>query len=701
VAGARWQAPSGAGHRYPSRWDEQVAAGLEPLERLVYRSNLLGSDRRLANWGGGNTSTKLDEVDHVARRVRVLRVKGSGTDLASIDGDGFAGLRLDELLVLKERDELPDAAMVDHLLRSAVAPSQPRPSIETLLHAFIPTPCVDHTHPDAVIALTCSPSGRELMAGAFGEEAVWIDYIRPGFALAKLVSERLEEAPQARFVLLAKHGLVTWGQSDRESYEATLEAAERAAAALEARADREPLGVVRPELEQPRRRSLVLGTLPVLRGAVSRERRHVLEVDQSEATLAFVGAADAPELSRVGAACPDHLIHTKNRPLVLDLAAVRDQGLDDAVRTAVGDYEGCYRRYYDANLDDEARPFAIDSQGPRVVLLPGVGMITTGTNARNARIANELYHRAMEVIRLAAGSGGFTTLSDAEAFAVEYWPLERYKLTLAPAPRELEGRVALVTGGASGIGRATAELLAAEGAHVAIADLNEAGAGEVAGLLVERHGERRAVSVAMDVTDAGSVLAGVERVVLEWGGVDVVVCSAGAALGAPIEATTPELWDCNFDVLARGYFLVAQAAVGVMRRQGIGGSIVFIGSKNALVAGKENAAYSAAKAAELHMARCLAEEVGGEGIRVNSVNPDAVLEGSGIWTSEWRRARAAAYGIEESELESHYRARTTLKVNIYAQDVAQAVLFFASERSAKTTGNILNVDGGVGAAFPR
>jgi rhamnulose-1-phosphate aldolase/alcohol dehydrogenase len=688
--------------RYPSNWDERSAAPLTPLERLSYRSNLLGSDRRLANWGGGNTSSKLDEVDHLGRRVRVLRVKGSGTDLANIDTGGFAGLRLDELTPLRERPELADATMVDHLLRSATGPWQPRPSIETLLHAFIPAPCVDHTHPDAIIALTCSPRGRELAVEAFGKQGVWIDYVRPGFALSKLVVARCEAEADARFVLLAKHGLVTWGETDRDCYEATLEAAERAAAVLETVAAPEPLGPrIRPVLAPDRRRAVLEEALPVLRGALSHRRRQVLEVDQSDAVLEFVGAAATPEVSQVGAACPDHLIHTKPRPLVLDCAGEAADGLAAKARAAVTAYERWYGAYYESHLDDETRVFPIDPEGPRVILIPGIGMVTAGADAPAARISNELYHRAIEVIRLASGSGGFASLSEAEAFAVEYWPLERYKLTLAPATRELDGRVALVTGAASGIGRASAELLGAHGAHVAIADVNAAGAREVAEQLVERNGGRRALALAMDVTDPGSVREALTDTVLEWGGVDIVVCCAGAALGAPIAETTPELWNRNFDVLARGYFLVAQAAVEVMRRQATGGSIVFVASKNALVAGRESAAYSAAKAAELHLARCLAEEVGADGIRVNSVNPDAVLAGSGIWTSDWRRARASAYGINESELEAHYRERTTLKVNVYPQDVAEAVLFFASERSGKTTGNILNVDGGVAAAFPR
>ncbi len=570
--------------RYPSQWDEERAAALTPRQRLAYRSNLLGADRRLANWGGGNTSSKLDETDHLGRPIRVLRVKGSGSDLATIGPDGFAGLRLDELLPLRERTLLPDAAMIDHLLRSGVDPGQPRPSIETLMHAFIPATCVDHTHPDAIIALTCTPRGRELAAQAFGDRFVWIDWLRPGFALSKQIADRLQEAPATRFVLLAKHGLVTWGDSDRECYEATIEAAERAAQVLEATGVDEPLGPpLRPSLAPDRRRRLLTEALPALRGAISRERHQVLEVDQGERVLEFVGASETAAVSQKGAACPDHLIHTKARPLELDCT---EDGSAQRVREAVASYERWYRSYYASHLDDETKPFPIDPSGPRVVLMPGVGMISAGKDAASARISNELYHRAIEVIRLACAAGGFESLSEAEAFAVEYWPLERYKLTLAPPERELAGHIAFVTGAASGIGRATAERLAEEGAHVAVADVNATGAAAVADGIVEHHGQRRALALAVDVTDPSAVRDGFEQTVLEWGGVDIVVCSAGAALGASIEATTPELWQTNFDLLARGYFLVAQAAVEVMGRQGSGGSIVFVGSKNGLVAGQ-------------------------------------------------------------------------------------------------------------------
>ena len=672
-------------------WDADHADALDPLARLVYRSNLLGADRSVANWGGGNTSTKTAVTDHTGRDVHALFVKGSGTDLATITRSGFAQLRLDDLELLFAREDLPDAAMVDYLLRSALEPSQPRPSIETLLHAFIPAPEVDHTHPDAVIALTSTPRGRELAREAFGDEAIWVDYVRPGFRLAKQVGQAVRANAQARFVLLAKHGLVTWGETSAASYAATLEAVQRSLDALGAPA--EPLGtLVLPGVPNEVREQALADLLPRLRGRLSRERHHVLEVDDSTGALDFVGRQHSAALSQVGAACPDHLVNTKARPLVLDERPV-DEQLDA--------YEAWYRDYYVSNIDDESRPFAIDPPGPRVVLAPGLGVIAAGPNASKASVSRELYERAMAVIRLAAGAGGFESLSEPEAFAVEYWPLERYKLSLAPSSKELDGRVALVTGGASGIGRAIAARFAAEGAHVAIVDIDADGAAMVAASLCELHGARRAVAIGVDVTNAQSVASAFQTAVLAWGGVDIVVSNAGVAVSAPVLEMTQEAWDQNFDVLVRGYFFVAQNAIDVMRRQGIGGSIIFIGSKNALVAGKNAAAYSAAKAAELHLARCLAEEAGADGIRINTVNPDAVLRGSAIWNTEWRAERARAYGIAEDELEDFYRDRTTLRVAVYSEDIAEAALFLASDRSAKTTGNVINVDGGVAAAYPR
>jgi rhamnulose-1-phosphate aldolase/alcohol dehydrogenase len=689
------------------RWDGAAADGLDVLDRLAYRSNLLGADRALANIGGGNTSAKETTTDHTGRGVRILWVKGSGTDLATITRAGFPGLRLDELLPLRGREEMDDATMVEYLLRCAVRPDQPRPSIETLLHAFIPAEHVDHTHPDAIIALTSTPAGRELAEEAFGSEAVWLDYQRPGFDMSRRIALLLEGNPEARAVLLERHGLVTWGSTGEESYHATLEFVSRAALAIE-RAANGRFGLGGPKVAELRdgdeQSSLLAGALPALRGALLQDADGVvLELDRSPAAVAFASSARAPEVSQIGAPCPDHLISTKHKPLAVDLDPEAEDAevLRERLRTGVQTYATWYRDYYERNVDDETRQFPIDPAGPRVVLVPGIGIVTAGSDAGRARMARDLYHRAIAVQDAADALGGFRSLSESEAFAIEYWPLERYKLSQAPPRGELAGRVAVVTGGASGIGRAAARLMASRGAHVVIGDLNHEGAREVAAEIEAAHGPRHAVGLAVDVADEQAVEELVRQTVLEYGGLDILVASAGLATSAPVTETTLEEWELNYAVLARGYFLAAREAFRVLTEQGAGGSVVFVASKNALVAGANAAAYSSAKAASLHLARCLAEEGGPHGIRVNTVNPDAVIEGSGIWSSDWKAERASTYGVTTDDLQSFYRDRTKLGVNVYPEDVAEAIAFLAGPRSAKSTGNVINVDGGVTAAYPR
>ncbi len=687
-------------------WEEAEAAGLSPLEALVYRSRLLGANRAIANQGGGNTSAKGLAEDHLGRETSVLWVKGSGTDLATITASGFAALRLDEVLPLRERSSMNDAAMVDHLLRCALSPEQPRPSIETLLHAFIPAQHVDHTHPDAIIALTASPDGRQLAAETFGDEAVWLDYQRPGFEMSRRIAELLEQNPAARAVLLEKHGLVTWGETAQESYRNTIEFVSRAAAAIDRAANgRFGLGGVSvAELDDATSRRLLAASLPALRGALRADADGVvLLVDRSPQAVAFASSVRAPEVSQIGAPCPDHLISTKHKPLVAAFDATTDGPgeLREAFRRGVAEFADWYRDYYAANLTDESRAFPMDPAGPRIVVVPGIGIIAAGADNGRARVARDLYHRAIAVQDAAEALGGFRSLSEPEAFAIEYWPLERYKLAQAPARGELAGRIAVVTGGASGIGRATARLLAERGAHVVVADLNAEGAESVAEEIVAAQGLGRAVAGEVDVTDEQAVASMIERAVLEYGGLDILVASAGLASSAPVTETSVEDWDRNYAVLARGYFLSAREAFRVLLEQGTGGSIVFVGSKNALVAGANASAYSSAKAAALHLGRTLAEEGGPQGIRVNTVNPDAVIAGSAIWSSEWKAERASTYGVSEEDLPSFYRGRTVLGVNVFPEDVAEAIAFLASDRSAKSTGNIINVDGGVTAAYPR
>jgi rhamnulose-1-phosphate aldolase/alcohol dehydrogenase len=677
------------------RWPAGEDVPDDALGQVLLASHLLGSDRAVANFGGGNTSAKGRTLDHVGREVDAIWVKGSGSDLATMEAKDFTPLRLGEVLPLLQREEMSDEDMVAHLARCQLDPAAPRSSIETLLHAFVPAPHVHHTHPDAINVLAGTREGERLVGECFGDEAVWIPYIRPGFTLAKQVGTAVGENPGLRLVVLAKHGLVVWGHSAEEAYRRTIEVINRAAEFVNARTVDTPRFGGSSGLAFDRR-ELLRQLMPALRGAVSEEHSKILVLDESPRVLELVSSRDAAELVTVGAACPDHLVHTKRVPLWVPFDPGNEDGaiLAERVRTLAARYRDEYRRYVERNRDAGTEPADPDA---RVVLIQHVGLVGIGTSPKEARLSRDLYHRAIEVIAGAHALGGFTSLTEEESFAVEYWPLELYKLSLRPPPGELQGRVALVTGAAGGIGRAVVDELAAKGACVVAFDLDEDGASEA----VASFGDAGA-AVGGDVTDEEAVQEAFAVAVGAFGGVDIVVSNAGVASSAPIEATTLAEWDRIHGVLGTGYFLVARDAFSVLRAQGRGGSVIVVASKNALVAGKNAAAYSSAKAAELHLARCLAEEGGPDGIRVNTVNPDAVLQGSRIWDSSWREERAAAYGIEQGELEEHYRKRTVLGVNVLPKDVAQAVLHFSSEaRSGKSTGNILNVDGGVSAAYPR
>jgi len=677
------------------RWPETGEVAADALGQVLVASHLLGTDRAVANFGGGNTSAKGTAIDHVGREQQAMWVKGSGSDLATMRPGDFTPLRLDEMLPLIQRDEMSDEDMVAHLARCQLDPAAPRSSIETLLHAFVPASHVHHTHPDAINVLAGTRDGERLVAECFGSEAAWITYIRPGFTLAKQVGEAVRANPALRLVVLAKHGLVVWGDSAEEAYRRSIAMINRAAEFVNAHtANMERFGG--PAAGTDARHELLPAVLPVLRGAVSSERPKVLRVDTSPAALEFVGSRDAAKLTSVGAACPDHLVHTKRLPLWIPYNPRSEDSklLADRIRESAAAYRDEYRAYFERNAGPADLPGDPDA---RVVLIEHVGLVAVGTSTKAARLSRDLYHRAIEVMAGAHALGGFVSLDEAESFAVEYWPLELYKLSLAPPQGELQGRVALVTGAAGGIGRAVVDALADAGACVVGFDLDGDGAAEA----LEPLGER-GLAVAGDVTSEDAVAAAYAAAVEAFGGVDVVVSNAGVASSAPVEETSLAEWERNQAILGTGYFLVAREAFRVLRAQDRGGSIVFVASKNALVAGRNAGAYSAAKAAELHLARCLAEEGGEAGIRVNTVNPDAVLEGSRIWGSSWRKERADAYGIEPDQLEEHYRARTTLGVNIQPEDIAQAVLHFASgARSGKTTGNLLNVDGGVPAAYPR
>ena len=681
-------------------WNDAEAPSSDGLASLTYRSRLLGGDRTLVNIYGGNTSTKSVEKDHLGNDVTVLWVKGSGSDIASISEKGFAGLKLDEVLPLFDRPAMSDEEMTAYLDRTAFEVGRPRQSIETLLHAFVPAKHVDHTHPDAIIAIACTPTGPEIMREIYGERAAWVDYIRPGFTLSQQIGAAVRENPRLEAVVMGKHGLVTWGDTSKESYDTTLRIIGEAQAYLDAHREAQPFGgasvVNMSDLEAD---ALLSEILPVLRGAMKGARSVILKVDRSPEVMEFVNSNAAATLSQVGAACPDHLVHTKRTPLFIDWTP--GEGTEAArqkARAAVERFKEEYAAYFEANKGDGDVMF---TPSPRVVLIPGLGMITSGADAMGADVSRQLYVRAIQVMKSASSLGGFVSLSAAESYAIEYWPLELYKLAQKPAPKILEGHVALVTGAASGIGRAIARRLAQEGAHIVIADLNADGGQTVAQEIIQERGYQRATSVGMNVTEEVQVIGAYRHAVLSYGGVDIVVNNAGIASSAPIEETSLEMWNRNQSILSTGYFLVAREAFKLLKSQNAGGNLVFIGSKNSLAAGKNAAAYSTAKAAEIHLARCLAEEGGAHGIRVNSVLPDSVLSGSAIWDGQWRAERAATYGIAEDQLEEFYRQRNTLKVNILPEDIAEATYFFATPAASKTTGGILTVDGGVPIAYVR
>ena len=684
-------------------WEAKQADQLSKgVEELVYRSNLIGSDRSVCNWGGGNTSMKTIEKDFRGRDVEVMWVKGSGSDLATMKAKNFTGLRLDDIQPLFDREEMSDEEMVDYLSHCMIDSKHPRASIETLLHAFLPFKHVDHTHPDAIISICCADNGKQIAEEIFGNRFVWVPYVRPGFTLSKMIAEGVKNNPNAELVLMEKHGLVTWGETSKEAYDQTIAIINEAESYIKSKIDETKVfgGAKYQSLSDEDANTLLAKILPVIRGAVSDEKKMLLTYDRGEDVLQFVNSHEAPTLSQIGAACPDHLVHTKRVPLYIDWNPQTEDGdsLIEKLKTGIEEFKAEYKAYFERNKIEGDSMF---EPAPRVVLIPGIGMVNTGKDIKNSRVSGALYHRAIAVMKGATALGTFVSLNENESYNVEYWPLELYKLTLAPAEAEFSRKVAFVTGGAGGIGSETCRRFVAEGAHVVVADLNLEGAQKLASEINETYGENRALAVKMDVTKEEDVQAAFEQTALTFGGVDIIVNNAGLATSSPIEETTLKEWNLNMNVLGTGYFLVAREAFKQMKNQGIGGSMVFIGSKNSVYAGKNVTAYSSVKALETHLARCIAAEGGQYGIRVNSVLPDAVLQGSAIWNSSWRNERAAAYGIEPDQLEEHYRKRTTLLVNIYPRDIAEAITFFSSSKAEKTTGCMITVDGGVPAAFTR
>ena len=691
--------------RLPDKWDDQEASGMSEPERLLYRSNLLGSDLRVTNFGGGNTSAKVTQKDPLTGQdTTVLWVKGSGGDLGSMKKDGFATLDLDKLESLKglyrglERED----EMVAYLPHCTFDLNPRAASIDTPLHAFIPKAHVDHMHPDAVIAIAASRDSERLTKEVFGGEIGWLPWQRPGFDLGLKLEAMAKGQPALKGIVLAGHGLFTWGDTSKECYQQTLRVIQKAADHLAAKGKADPFGKpVATPLGDAEKTAFLAALVPVLRGKLSKGVHKVMHFTDAPEVMEFVNAARAEELAAIGTSCPDHFLRTKIWPLFVAFDPAREKA--DAVAGRLDSLLEGYRKRYEAYYErcrHETSPPMRDPY-PVIVLVPGVGLFSFAKDKATARIASEFYVNAINVMRGAESVSAYVPIPEQEAFDIEYWLLEEAKLQRMPKPKSLEGRIALVTGGAGGIGGATARRLLAEGACVVITDIDQAALDEALAALQKEHGRDRVRAFRCDVTDEASVRASYAYALRELGGLDVLVSNAGIASAAPVEDTPLEVWNRNLGILATGYFLVSRDAFSLMKKQGIGGSIVFIGSKNALVASGGASAYCSAKAAAIHLARCLALEGAEIGIRANVVNPDAVIRGSRIWGGAWKQERAEASGISESEIEDFYRKRSLLKRSVFPEDIAEAVYFFASERSAKSTGNILNVDAGNVASFTR
>lgn len=681
-----------------SRWDEATAKSMNPETLLLYRSNLLGSDLTVTNFGGGNTSAKLKQTDPLTgQEAEVLWVKGSGGDIGSMKLDGFATIYQDKYLGLEKFYHGPDDddKMVGYIPHTTFNLNPRAASIDTPLHSLLPFIHIDHVHPDAIIALAASSNGEAVTREIWGGKIGWLPWKRPGFTLGVMIRDYVQANPNVDGVMLAGHGIICWADSAKTCYEHTIRLIQDAANHLNAKLGDAVFGgqVTAPN---PDRRAAAAALMPLLRGLMDGDRPKLGHYSDDAESLEFVGSRDFERLAALGTSCPDHFLRTKIAPLTLDPTKLDDV---EYLRTALENYRAAYGAYYTrcAGPNDPAMRDA----NPVVVLIPGIGRITFAANKATARIAGEFYGNAINVMRGAEAIGDYIALDEQEAFNIEYWALEEAKLQRMPKPKPLAGKVCVVTGGAGGIGSATAARLLRDGACVMLMDRSADVLDTVRTGFEQEFGHDVIRSVVCDVTDEDQVISAFETCALEFGGCDIMVANAGIASSSPFEKTTRAMWKLNFDVLAEGYFLTSRAAFTLMRQQG-GGSIVFIGSKNAVAAANGAAAYSSAKAAANHLGRCLALEGAPHGIRVNIVNPDAVIKGSRIWDGDWRSQRAGAHGIDSgAELEAHYRNRSMLKRDVLPQDVAEAVAFFASEASAKSTGNMLNVDAGNAQAFTR
>jgi rhamnulose-1-phosphate aldolase/alcohol dehydrogenase len=692
-------------------WDESKAASLQGDEvgLLLYRSNLLGADLRLTNYGGGNTSCKVTEKDPLTGRdTEVMYVKGSGGDIGTLKRNGLAGLYVDKLRSLKKvyRGLQHEDEMVELFNHCIYDLDSKAPSIDTPLHAFLPFRHIDHLHPDAAIAIAAAKDGEKINHDLFEGKVGWVDWQRPGFDLALKLEACLEENPGIRGIMLGGHGLFTWGDTSYASYVNTLEVIEKYSEYLHGNfGKKKPVfgGVKTSSLPGEKRAAQAAALAPVLRGFCSSEARMVGHFSDDERVLEFVNSQDVRRLGRMGTSCPDHFLRTKISPLILELDPEEDlsdaAALKEKLEPAFTAYRAYYKDYYETHK--HANSPAMRDPNPVIILYPGVGMFAFAKNKQTARVAAEFYTNAINVMKGAEAVSEYVALPMQEAFDIEYWLLEEAKLQRLPKPKPLTGKVALVTGSGGGIGKAIVEKLIAEGACAIVTDINDERLKDTDAEFARRFSRDSFITAHLNVTDAGEAAACLKQACLAFGGVDIVVNNAGLSISKPLEETSLRDWDILQDILVKGQFLVSQAGVEVMRRQGMGGDVVDIVSKNALVSGPNNVAYGTAKAAQLHMSRLMAAELGGDHIRVNVVNPDAVIQGSNIWAGGWAEGRAKAYGISVEELPAYYAKRTLLHETILPEDIANAVFIFVGGLLAKSTGNVLNVDGGVAPAFVR
>ncbi|MEU6283069.1 bifunctional aldolase/short-chain dehydrogenase [Streptomyces sp. NPDC047028] len=670
---------------------------------LLARSHRLGSDPRNTNYAGGNASAKGTAADPVTGgEVELMWVKGSGGDLGTLTEAGLAVLRLDRLRALKDvypgverEDEMVGA--FDYCLHGKGGAA---PSIDTAMHGLVDAPHVDHLHPDSGIALACAADGEQLAAECFGDSVVWVPWRRPGFQLGLDIAAVKEANPRAVGCVLGGHGITAWGDSSEECERNSLHIIRTAEAFLAERGKPEPFGPVLQgydALPEADRRERAAALAPYVRAVASQDRPQVGHFTDSDAVLDFLARAEHPRLAALGTSCPDHFLRTKVRPLVLDLPPTAP--LEDAV-ARLRELHTAYREAYAAYYAQHALPDSPPMRGadPAIVLVPGVGMFSFGKDKQTARVAGEFYVNAINVMRGAEAVSGYAPIEEAEKFRIEYWALEEAKLRRMPEPKPLATRVALVTGAGSGIGKAVARRLAAEGACVVVADLNGESARAVA---EELGGPDKAVAVTVDVTDEEQIAEAFRATVLALGGVDLVVNNAGISVSKPLLETSAKDWDLQHDIMARGSFLVSREAARLMIAQGLGGDLVYIVSKNAVFAGPNNIAYSATKADQAHQVRLLAAELGEHGIRVNGVNPDGVVRGSGIFAGGWGARRAAVYGVPEEGLGEFYAQRTLLKREVLPEHVANAVFALTGGDLTHTTGLHIPVDAGVAAAFLR